>query len=145
MPFRYEFDPVHKILLGKLEGVVDEPALDDFYRAAGQYVAKVNAVAAIADLSGVTTFQVSSDAIRRLAKSATALPDPMTPRYVVAASPFVFGLIRMFQLTGDSARPTLKVVHSLEEAFSDLGISDARFESLDPPGPSFGETDAPRG
>ena len=60
------------------------------------------------------------------------MPDPASrPRVIVAPTNLEFGLARMFQILGESARPLLSVVHTLDEALAALGIQFAHFEPLE--------------
>ena len=60
------------------------------------------------------------------------MPDPASrPRVIVAPTNLEFGLARMFQIQGESARPLLSVVHTLDEALAALGIRFAHFEPLE--------------
>ena len=87
--------------------------------------------ASIWDLSGVTSLEVSTDAVATLARSVPALPEPERPRIIVAPSAHVFGLARMFQALGEGTRPRLRVVRTLEEACAMLGVSKPRFEPVE--------------
>jgi len=42
-----------------------------------------------------------------------------------------FGLARMFQISGESKRPLLDVVRTLDEALAALGIQSTNFEALE--------------
>ena len=130
MPCHFEFDPKNKLLRVRLEGRITTEAAREHYRAAGHYVVLTRPRASIWDLSGVTSLEVSTDAVASLARSVPALPEPERPRIIVAPSAHVFGLARMFQALGEGARPRLKVVRTLEEASALLGVQTARFEPL---------------
>jgi hypothetical protein len=83
-------------------------------------------------LLGVTAFALSSELIRQPAQQEHCIPDPASrPRVMVDPTNLEFGLARMFQILGESARPLLSVVHTLDEALAALGIQFARFEPLE--------------
>lgn len=130
MPYHFEFDSTNRILRGQLDGRVTDEALKEFYRLAAEYVARTDPRAAVADLSAVTSFEVSPQTIRELALSAPALRDPSRLRCVVAPSPKIFGMARMFGIEGEVTRPNLHVVRTLEEAWAILGVHVPQFESL---------------
>ena len=130
MPYHFEFDATNRILRGRLDGGVTDEALKEFYRLAAEYVAQTDARAATFDLSAATSFEVSPQTIRELAKSAPAMPDPSRPRCIVAPSPKIFGLARMFEIEGEVTRPNLHVVHTLEEVWAILGVQAPQFEPL---------------
>ena len=76
----------------------------------------------------MTDFEVSSEAIRRVAASPAAFP----PGYMRLVIPqiFIYGLARMFQILGEKTRPELQVVRSLEEAFRLLGVENPEFSPI---------------
>jgi len=129
--FRFEFDPVNKILRARLEGRFTEEALKELCEAARKYSTATDARAGILDLSLVTEFAVSAESIRQLAEQEPAVMDASRPRIVVAPSPVGFGLVRMFQIMGEPTRPLLRVVRSMDDAFAALGIQSPRFELLE--------------
>jgi hypothetical protein len=130
MPFYFELDRQHAILRVVAEGRVDDEALASLYRGVGEHYTRVAARAAILDFSAVTSFEVSLELIQLLAKSPTALPEPGTPRFIVAPQTHVFGAMRMFQLIGEPKRPRLLVVRTPEEAYAELGVESPRFERI---------------
>ena len=131
MPCSFEFDQENGLLRVRLEGRITTAAAREHYLAAGRYVLETRPRASIWDLSAVTSLEVSIDAVASLAHSVPALPEPDRLRIIVASSPHVFGLARMFQALGEGARPQLRVVHTLEEACALLDVSQPRFEPLD--------------
>jgi hypothetical protein len=129
--YRFEFDPVNKILLMRVEGRLTDESLAELYRTALEYWAATDASAGISDYSSVTEFAVSAEFIRELANQDPAMTDPTRrPRIIVAPTTVGFGLSRMFQSVGEPTRPLLQVVHTLEEAFSALGVQSPHFEPL---------------
>lgn len=135
MPFYFDFDSVHSILRGQLDGVVTDESLKQYYRLAGEHSARLLPRGGITDFSAVTSFEVSSETIRELAHLAPAMPDPTRPRVVVAPSVLVFGLSRMFQSVGAGTRPKLHVVRTVEEAYALLEVQAPRFEPLEKAAP----------
>ena len=69
MPYRFEYEPHHGILLGTVEGEVADPLIREFSRIGDAIVVRKGARVAVADLSAVTTFQVSTKTIHELAGS----------------------------------------------------------------------------
>lgn len=132
MGFRFEFDPVHKILLGRFEGRLTDESLAEFYRAGLKHWAATDARAAISDYSSAAEWAVSAECLRELAKEEPAVKDPAKrPRIVVAPTTVGFGLARMFQIIGERRRPLLQVVRTLDEGFAELGIESPHFEPLE--------------
>jgi hypothetical protein len=130
VPYYFEFDQVNRILRGRFEGPVTDELLKEFYGLAGGYFERTGARAAITDLSAVTSFEVSAQFIRELASSPPAILDQVFPRFIVAASPTIYGTARMFELAGQDTRPNLHVVRTMKEVCVILGITDPQFEPI---------------
>jgi hypothetical protein len=132
MAFRFEFDPLNKILLGRFEGRLTNESAAEFYDAIRKYSTLTDASAGLWDLSSVTEFAVTSEFIRGVAESQPAMPNAdKRPRIIVAAAAVGFGLMRMLQIVGEEKRPLLQVVHTLDEALAELGVQSPRFEPLE--------------
>jgi hypothetical protein len=56
--------------------------------------------------------------------------DPSVPRIIVAPTPYLFGMSRMFQILGESKRPMLQVLSSTDEAYAQLDIAKPEFKPL---------------
>jgi 6,7-dimethyl-8-ribityllumazine synthase len=128
--YHFEFDPVNRILRGRFEGQVTDELLKEYYGVAGEYFARTGARGAITDFSAVTSFEVSPQLIRELASSPPAILDQEFPRFIVAASPLIFGTARMFELAGQDTRPNLHVVRTMKEVCVILGVLDPKFEPI---------------
>ena len=132
MPYRFEFDSVNKMLLSRFEGRFTDEAAVEFYEAAWKYATATDASAGIVDFSPVTEFAVSSEILRQLARQKSDLPNAIRrPRVVVAPQTHAFGLFRMFQIVGADTRPLLQVVHTMDEAYTALGVQSPHFEPLE--------------
>ena len=131
MAFRFEFDPVHKILLARFEGQLTNESAEEYHDALGQNWRATEARAGIWDLSGVTDFAVASDFLRNLARRKPISPGLTDhPRFIVVPVTAGYGLMRMFQIAGETARPLLHVVRSVDEALTALGVDFPQFEPL---------------
>jgi hypothetical protein len=131
MGFRFEFEPVHKILLARFEGRLTDKSLGEFYRAGLKHWAATDARAAISDYTSAE-WAVSAKFVRELANWEPDVAEPVKrPRIVVAPSTVGFGLARMFQIVGERKRPLLQVVRTMEEALAALGIESPHFEPLE--------------
>jgi hypothetical protein len=132
MSHRFEFDPVNKILLLRLDGRQTDESLAGCYRAIREYSAATDASAGIWDFSSITEFAVSTEFIRQLARQEPAMPNAtMRPRILVIPRTAVFGLGRMFQILGEQSRPLLQVVRTMDEAFAALRVPPPHFEPLE--------------
>jgi hypothetical protein len=69
--------------------------------------------------------------MRQLAKLRPTIPNPDVPRVIVAPSPSVFGLARMFESYGESTRPNLHVVATQREAYAIVGLKNLDFNPID--------------
>ena len=81
-------------------------------------------------MSAVTSIEVSQQTIRELANLPPTIPEPASPRFIIASLNQVFGIARMFELQGQDTRPNLHVVRSEKEVWAILGIRSTRFESI---------------
>ena len=130
MPYHFEFDPVNRILRGRFEGRITDELLKEFYGLAGGFFERSGARAAITDFSAVTALDVSPQTIRDLASLPPVILDQELPRFIVAASPGIFGMARMFELAGQDTRPNLHVVRTMKEVCAILGVLDPKFEPI---------------
>ena len=130
MAYRFEFDDTNRILQCRFEGRVTDEGLTNFYGLAGEFVASLDPRGGIVDLSDVISFEVSVQAIRRLAKLPPVMPRTSHPRVIVAVSSQIFGMARQFEFEGEITRPNLHVVRSSAEAWAILGIRDPKFEPV---------------
>jgi len=130
VPYHFDFDPTNRILRCRFEGRVTDKALKEFFRLAAEHAARIDPRGAVTDLSAVTSFEVSPQTIRELAKEAPALSNPDRHRCVVASSPQIFGMVRMFEIAGEATRPNLHVVRTIEEAWSILDVEAPQFSPL---------------
>jgi hypothetical protein len=127
MPYHFEFDPVHKILLVVLEGKVLGWEVEKYHQELALQMERLDPAALICDYSAVTHLDMSASAIRELARKDQTWPESIH-RFIVAQTPHVFGLARMYALYADRPADALQPVHSRAEALAALGIGDLQFE-----------------
>jgi hypothetical protein len=130
VPYIFDFDLTKGILRSKLIGRVTDEVLKDFFRADADYVVRTEPQAGIVDFSETTSFEVSARAIGELAKSPLVLPSSGVRR-VVIAPPHAYGLMRMFEIAGETTRPDIHVVRTAREAWAILSVTNPRFEPLE--------------
>ena len=129
MGLRFEFDAKNKILLVIFDERVTDASLTEAYQEMRKYSIASDARAGIVDFTFVSEFAASSNVVRGLARLDPALPDANhRPRCIVAPATHLFGIARMFQIAGESTRPSLTVVRSIAEAFAVLGVREPHFE-----------------
>jgi hypothetical protein len=132
MAVRFEFDSTNKLLVARLDGRLTDKSLKEFYEAVRKHATATDARMGIADFSAVTEFDVSSQMIRELAGREPAVPDAtLRPRTIAAPQKFAYGMFRMFQLLGETTRPLLTVVHTMDEALAQFGIRSTQLEPLE--------------
>lgn len=128
MTYHCEYDAASGILLSRFEGRLTEEAAVEFYRAFVRELVASNAQASICDLTLVTDFAVSSSFLRSLAWRQPIMLEATHPHILVAPTSAGYGLMRMYQIQGEEVRPHLKVVRTVNEALSLLGVKSAHFE-----------------
>jgi hypothetical protein len=131
MPYHFEFDSANRILLARFEGKVNDAELKEYYRTVERYVAATNPSAGVLDMSAVSSLEVSPQTIRELASLPPAFSDPHQARCIIAPSPKIFGMARMFELQGQHTRPNLHVVRTAKEAWAILSVSKPKFQPLE--------------
>ena len=130
MPHRYEFDHDHRILVGVLEGDLQDAdllAFDDGFR---KYITKFSPSGGITDFSGITAFSASGEVVRAIAQTPPSYKVPI-PWFLVAPRDVHYGMARMYQIIASDTRPKLQVVRSREAAFAALGVQNPKFESVE--------------
>ena len=65
--------------------------------------------------------------MRDLARIKPIMPDPSRPVILIAPTPDLFGMGRMFELQGADTRPNLRVVRTGDEAYAILNVRDPQF------------------
>lgn len=128
MSYSFDFDSKTRIIRCRFEGDITDQTLKDYYGVATKLVASKVPNAGILDMSAVTSVDISPQTVRELANSRPTIPDPASPRFIVAASPRLFGLARMFELQGQETRPNLHVVRSAKEVWVILGVEEPQFD-----------------
>ena len=132
MGLRYEFDPVSKMLLFRFEGPLTDELLEESLQTSQKHWNATDPKMSIVDFSSVTEVALSAEYLRQLANREPVGNVTELPRVFVAPSTIMYGLSRMFQILAEHTRPRLQVVHTLDEAFSALGVQHSpHFEPLE--------------
>ncbi len=130
MAGHFEFDSANRILRCRVEGQITAEMLQKYCRLAERFAAQTRPRAAIMDMSLVDGFKGSTKGIREIANAPPALGDPSVPVCIVATSPQIYGIARMFELQGQDTRPNLHVVRTQKEALAILGVQEPKFEGI---------------
>jgi len=128
--YRFEFDPVHRILRACIEGVLTDDSISGFKAEIGQLIAESHPNGCVVDLSETKQYDLSVSAIHDASRAAPALPNVSIPVIIVAPDAYMYGSSRMFQMLSEESRPWLRVVRSAVEAYQLLKLESPRFEPL---------------
>ena len=126
MDYLIDLDPAHRVLRLTVTKPLTDDSLTDIYRSLSHVAAKSGPYASIFDVSQVEDSPLSADTIRALAATAPAVPVGR-PRVVVASTPALYGLARMFELTRDSMGGQFHVVRDLDQAYDLLKVTAEDF------------------
>lgn len=129
MPYHFEFDSVHRILLVVLEGEIHGMEIEHINNDIRVHVQQLNPAAGISDFSPVTNFDVASFSLRSAALQPSPYPETTT-RFIVAPTDYLFGMARMYEMIANRPMEKLRVVRSLKEALAILGVQDVKFDRL---------------
>jgi hypothetical protein len=121
--FRADFDATARVLLIRVAGRFSDDSMAALYAVWRKLSAATGAKMGIADLSLICEFDPSVQGIRNLANQ----PGMTELRIMVAPQTYAYGVLRMFQGLSERSRPLLQIVHTIEEAFSALGIRSPQF------------------
>ena len=130
MAFVFEFDPIHRIIGIRFSEDVTSDDLMYFYRMAALLVESFDPLSAIIDFSEVTTVNTDPQFMRELASLPPAMPHRERPRVVVAPSDKIFGFARLFEIHGETTRPSFHVVRSTREAWAIIGVHEPEFKPI---------------
>ena len=135
MPYRFEYDRKHKILLAIAWGEFGDDEQRRIINDIRKIASALGARAGIGDVSAVTAYRVSPAVMQSVARG----PSPYgagVPRYLVAPSDIAFGMSRLYQMAGEKTGGQLRVVRSRDDALEELGARDAQFEPVDAASPA---------
>ena len=129
MGLQFQFDESSRVLLVQLDGQLTDEAAIECYEIVEAYAVEKKISAGIFDLSAVTSFPVSSELVRQLARRPPKVSGRI-PRIIVSPHIVAFGLLRMFQLVADLHRPNFHVVRRMEHALKMLHVRSPEFHVL---------------
>ncbi len=131
MPYSFEFAPEQRIFRSRFDGDVSADDVRQFIEYATRFSDdRGGSIVGIVDFSEVENFELSPPDIRELASRPPVIQDREALRFIIAPSPFIYGLARMFELLGQETRPNLHVVRSQKEVWVILGIEEPKFEPV---------------
>jgi hypothetical protein len=128
--FRFEFDSVNSILLISMEGAINDSVIRQLDGAVRKHASEKEPLVQIVDCSGITKFDMSSELIRHLGKRKPPAYALQIRRLIIAPTPVSFGLARMYQMAGEPQHSAVRIVRSMKEALTELGLEQVRFEPI---------------
>jgi hypothetical protein len=129
MAYQLDYDTANEIMRISVDGVLTDEALLGGYSALRTCNTSYGSRFCIIDYTNVTKTTLSNEAIRSLAKEPPLLHVEGLQVTVVPEA-LKFGLARMFQALAYETRPNLRVVRSLEEALSLIGVKSPSFSPI---------------
>ena len=123
MGFVADFDATNNILRVTFEDHLTDAIAFDCSKSIKKWAASHPPAHVIVDLSKVTKYDVSPEAIRQLAMNPQSAPTLV----VVAPTANAYGMSRMYQLLTEGTRPNQDVVRTMDEAYSLLQVKSPEF------------------
>jgi hypothetical protein len=120
----FEFAEAEGVIRVTLNGAITDRVVMEIWSKGRSIVESLPACKSIMNLSGLTGFDVSTDAITRLARSHSL---DLPTRVFVAPRDVIYGSTRMFQVLTENTRKNVHVVRTLEEAYKLLGVESPKF------------------
>ena len=129
MTSSFEFDPINRAVCWRLQGHVTEDLFSESLRLVADILSETDPTSGIIDFSQVTSFQISTETIQRVASSKPVFPADL-PRVIVAPADHVYGMARMFAVLSSDTRTNVEAVRTMEEAYKLLGIKAPEFRAM---------------
>ena len=127
MGFVADFDATNKILRVTIEDHLTDTIAFDCSESVKRWAASRPPDHVILDLSKVTKYDVSTEAIRILAVNPQSRTTAAPTLVVVAPKAIIYGMSRMYQLLTEGTRPNQHVVRTMEEAYRLLPVKSPEF------------------
>ena len=126
MHYAIDLDPAGRIVRVTVDGVLTDELLMETYGTLERLVAGKAPYSGIFDFSKVIEDLVTSEGITDLARKAAIILSGKL-RVVVASTPDLHGLFRMYEMSRDGMRADLQVVESIDEAYRLFGVHPEDF------------------
>ena len=127
MEYSFEFDAVNNIFRCSRKGRVTDALIFEAYSAAQKLLESRSDCRGIDDYSAVTEFAVSTDTIKAIAENSRS--SVLKELVIVAPQVHIYGLARMYSILTETNR-RVHTVHTMEEAYSLLGVSSPSFTRI---------------
>lgn len=122
MAITFDIDPHKRLITVRVEGVLRSEDIAAARRAVTSSPEFRADFGQIMDLTGVERVDLRTEEIRELAKSTPFVPGAR--RVMVAPSDLLYGLGRLFEITGGTEGWQIHVCHTLAEAQAWLDTGD---------------------
>ncbi len=130
MPYRFEFDQNHRILLIVVSGEYTDEEQLSINADIRRHAMALKPLAGIGDMSGITACLVTPASVQIAARESSPY-EAGVKRFLVAPGDHVFGMSRMYQMTAkEKSRAAMRIVRTRDEALEELGVSDVVFEPV---------------
>jgi hypothetical protein len=130
MPYHFEFDSNHRILLIVVSGEYTDEEQLSINTDIRRHATALQPIAGIGDMSAITACLVTPASIQIAARESSPY-EVGVRRFLVAPGDHVFGMSRMYQMTAkEKSRTSMRIVRTRDEALEELGVSDAVFEAV---------------
>jgi hypothetical protein len=121
-----DLDPAARVVRVTVDGVLTDQLLLETYSILRQVVSGNGPYSGIFDFSHVAEDCVSSEGIKLLAGEALTILSGRL-RVVVAGTPSLHALFRMYEMNRDGMHEDLQVVGSVDEAYRMFGVRPEDF------------------
>ena len=126
MHYVIDLDPAARIVRVTVDGVLTDELLVETYGTLERLVTGKDPYSGIFDFSKVVEDLVSSEGISALASKVPIILSGNL-RVVVASTPGLHGLFRMYEMSRDGMRADLQIVGSIDEAYRLFGVRPEDF------------------
>jgi hypothetical protein len=126
MPYGIDLDPVARVVRVTVAGVLTDELLMEVHGTLERLVSGSDSYSGIFDFSKIVEDLVSYEGIRALASKAPIVLSGRL-RVVVANTPGLHGLFRMYEMSREGMRTDLQVVGSIAEAYRMFGVRPENF------------------
>ena len=133
MHYVIDVAPAARVVRVTVDGVLTDELLVQAHGTLERLVSGQAPYSGIFDFSKVVEDLVSTECVTDLArKAAIILPGKL--RVVVASTPGLHGLFRMYEMSRDGMRADLQIVESIDEAYRMFGVHPEDFSQRIFPG-----------
>ena len=115
MPYHFEFDRTHQILLIVVSGEYTDEEQLSINADIRRHATALKPMAGIGDMSGITACLVTPASVQIAARESSPY-EPGVKRFLVAPGDHVFGMSRMYQMTAkEKSRAAMRIVRTRDE------------------------------